>query len=212
MTTRAVFLDALGTIVELEPPWIHLAAALGIESDERVEAAFRAEMAFYREHTDEGRDEASLADLRARSARVLSTALGREVPVATMLAAIRFRAYPDAAPALAELRRLGVTLICVSNWDVSLEGVLRETGLRDRLDGLVCSAAVGFRKPDPRIFATALGLAKCAPDEAIHVGDTMAEDGAGAAAAGIPFLSIDRDDESRDALSSLAEIADHLRP
>ena len=31
--TRAVLLDALGTLVELEPPWVHLSEALGIEGD-----------------------------------------------------------------------------------------------------------------------------------------------------------------------------------
>ena len=29
MKTKAVFLDALGTLVELEPPWPRLATALG---------------------------------------------------------------------------------------------------------------------------------------------------------------------------------------
>ena len=58
-------LDALGTLVELEPPWAHLAEALGVEPDERLARALRAEMAYYREHSHEGRDADSLADLRA---------------------------------------------------------------------------------------------------------------------------------------------------
>ena len=63
--TRAVFLDALGTLVELEPPWISLRNRVPDEvSDDRLEAALRAEMAYYREHAQEGRDESSLADLR----------------------------------------------------------------------------------------------------------------------------------------------------
>lgn len=209
MTTRAVFLDALGTLVELEPPWIHLAAALGTDPDERIEAAFRAEMTFYREHAHEGRDEQSLADLRARSAQVLSAELGREVGAETMLAAIRFRPYADAAPALAELRARGLALVCISNWDISVEQALADCGLRNWLDGVVSSARCGFSKPDPRIFAAALELAGCAPEEALHVGDTAAEDAAGAAAAGIPALLIARDGSAE--IASLAEIVDHLR-
>ena len=53
---RAVLLDALGTLVELEPPWPHLAEALAVEPDHHLVAAVRAEMAYYREHSHEGRD------------------------------------------------------------------------------------------------------------------------------------------------------------
>ena len=62
--TRCVLLDALGTLVELEPPWVHLAGG----PSEPLERAFRAEMSYYREHSDEGRDADSLADLRRRCA------------------------------------------------------------------------------------------------------------------------------------------------
>ena len=57
-----------------------------------------------------------------------------------MMSAIRFRAFPDAAPALAELRGLGLKLVCVSNWDVSLPEVLERCGLDGALDGVVTSA------------------------------------------------------------------------
>jgi putative hydrolase of the HAD superfamily len=206
--TRCVFLDALGTLVRLEPPWIHLAARLGTDPDERLERAFRAEMAYYREHIDEGRDPDSLAALRERCAEVLSSELGRDVSVEEMMAAIRFRPFPDAAPALAELRGLGMRLICVSNWDYSLPEVLERVGLGDRLDGVVTSAAVRARKPDPRLFAAALELAGCAPEEALHVGDTAAEDVEGALAAGIRALLIDRDGGGD--IESLGAIRHHL--
>ncbi|HSF03457.1 MAG TPA: HAD-IA family hydrolase [Solirubrobacterales bacterium] len=191
--SRAVLLDALGTLVELEPPWVHLAEALGVQPHERLVGAVRAEMDYYKRHSHEGRDPASLAELRARCAAVLSEALDQEIPVGTMMSAIRFRAFPDAAPALAELRGLGLKLVCVSNWDVSLPEVLERCGLDDALDGVVSSAQAGVRKPDPAIFAPALELAGCAPAEALYVGDTPAEDLAAARAAGIPALLIDRE-------------------
>jgi putative hydrolase of the HAD superfamily len=209
MATRAVFFDALGTLVELEPPWPRLAAALGTEADERLVAAMRAEMSYYRDHAHEGRDEASLADLRARCAALLSRGLGREVGVETLMASIRFRAYPDAAPALERLRGLGLKLACVSNWDVSLRHVLARCGLAELLDGVISSAGAGARKPDPEIFAPALELAGCRPSEAIHVGDTVAEDVLGARAAGIEALHLDRSGGGQ--IASLAEIEEHLR-
>jgi putative hydrolase of the HAD superfamily len=202
--TRCVLLDALGTLVRLEPPWDHLDG----EPSEPLERAFRAEMSYYREHSDEGRDPDSLAALRRRCAAILSAELGREVAVEEMMAAIRFRAYRDAAPALAELRVLGVRLVCVSNWDYSLPDVLARVGLADELDGVVTSAAVGARKPDPRLFEAALEVAGCAADEALHVGDTPTEDVEGAKAAGIRALLIDRDGGGD--IESLHAIRHHL--
>jgi putative hydrolase of the HAD superfamily len=216
MTTRAVFLDALGTLVELEPPWVHLAPAIGLEpGDDRVRRAFRAEMSYYRDHSHEAGDAGALADLRERCARLLSSELGTEVSVERMMAAIRFRAYPDAEPALASLRDRGMALVCVSNWDCSLSSVLDRCGLGPLLHGVVTSAEWGARKPDPAIFERALELAGCAPEEALHVGDTPAEDLAGAEAAGIPAVLIARDGgrgETGRRVGSLAEIEQYLSP
>ncbi len=206
--TRAVLLDALGTLVDLEPPWTHLAEALGTEPDERLVRAVRAEMRYYREHSHEGRDPDSLERLRERCADVLSAELGRPVPVETMMAAIRFRAYPDAATALAELRGLGMRLVCVSNWDVSLPAVLARCGLDGALDGVVTSAEAGARKPDPAIFEPALRLAGCSAPEALYVGDTPSEDVEGGRAAGIRTLLIDRDGGAD--IDSLGAIRHHL--
>jgi HAD superfamily hydrolase (TIGR01549 family) len=207
---RAVFLDALGTLVELEPPWLSLRDRVPAEiSDERLEGALRTEMAYYRDHAHEGRDEASLADLRERCAAIVSEKLGIEVTADELVDAIRFDAYPDALPALHELREGGLRLVCVSNWDCSLPAVLQRCGLGDLLDGAVSSAATGARKPNPAIFRRALELVECGPDEAVHVGDTPEEDVEGARAAGIRALLIDRDGKGGD-ISSLREIRQHL--
>src|SRR5690349_3736822 len=190
---RAVFLDALGTLVELEPPWVSLRDRVPEEvSDERLIAALRAEMAYYRDHAHEGRDERSLAELRERCAAIVSERLEHEITVGELVAAIRFSVYPDVVPALEGLREHGVRLIAVSNWDCSLPKLLERYGLGERLDGTITSAATGARKPDPAIFSAALELAGCEPDEALHVGDTPEEDLAGARAAGIRALLIDR--------------------
>jgi putative hydrolase of the HAD superfamily len=205
---RAVLLDALGTLVELEPPWRHLAARLGIDEDERLVAAFRAEMAYYREHAHEGRDEGSLGELRRRCAALLSERLGRKVAVSQLMASLRFRAFDDAAPALRDLRGRGLRLVSVSNWDYALSEVLERVGLRPLLDGVVTSAAVSARKPEPRIFHEALRVAACDASEALHVGDSASEDVAGARAAGIRALLLDR--QGRGDIRSLSEVAAHL--
>ena len=202
--TRAVLLDALGTLVELEPPWLPLAIELEMDPAD-VAPAVRAEMDFYKEHAHEGRDDESLTALRRRCAEILSWELDREVSVETMMDAIQFRAFDDARPALNELRRAGLRLVCVSNWDISLPEVLAKCGLGDAVDGIVTSAGSGVRKPDPAIFMAALELAGCGADEAIHVGDTIEEDVAGAGAAGIRALHLDR--QGGGDISSMADVS-----
>ncbi len=205
-THQAVLLDALGTLISFEPPAPRLRLALrerlGIDvGPAAAEAAMRAEISYYRAHLDEGRDAASLADLRARSAEAMRPALpvaaSTEVLTEALLDALRFYAYPDAAPALRELRAAGVRTVVVSNWDHSLHERLHETGLAPLLDGALASAEVGSAKPDRAIFAAALELA--GTDDAWHVGDTLEADVQGALNAGLRAVLIVRDGRRRAA-------------
>ena len=208
--TRAVFLDALGTLVELEPPWVGLRPRVpGEISDERLLAAVEAEMAYYREHAHEGRDPDSLADLRERCAALISDQLGVPISAQELVDSVRFYPFADAEPALRGLRGRGLKLVVVSNWDISLSSVLDNCGIAPLLDDAISSAQAGSRKPDPGIFAVALELAGCEPGEALHVGDTPEEDCDGARAAGIRALLLDRDDGAGD-ISSLGQIVEHL--
>jgi putative hydrolase of the HAD superfamily len=197
--TQAVSLDALGTLLWFEPPAPHLRSALrdrlGVEVSEDVAAAaIRAEIAYYRAHLHEGRDAESLADLRRRSAAVMGPVLGIEADLTDiLLASLRFRAYPDAAPALRALRERGLRLVVVSNWDVSLHERLEETGLAPLVDGAVASAALGHAKPERAVFERALAVAGVEAEAALHVGDSPREDVEGALAAGLRAVLLVRD-------------------
>ena len=201
----AVLLDALGTLLALEPPAPHLrfelAARFGVDvSEAQAARAIAAEIAYYRAHLDEGRDAAGLDALRRRCAEVLRSALPDALAARleldplldALLASLRFSAFPDVRPALEAARARGQRLVVVSNWDVSLVGVLRGLELEPLLDGILTSAVVGARKPAPAIFERALALAGVTPDQAIHVGDSLDEDVAGARAAGIEPVLIRR--------------------
>jgi putative hydrolase of the HAD superfamily len=203
---RAVLLDALGTLVELVEPWPALVRELAARdvqvTVEQAEVALRKEIAYYRAHHDEASDRARLADLRARCARVLRDAmplqvagrLGPEEWLAALLGALRFEPYAEVAGALRALRAAGARLVVVSNWDVSLHDVLAQTGLRSLLDGVVTSAEAGAAKPQRAIFARALELAGgIAPRDALHAGDSLEEDVAGALQAGLHAVLVDRD-------------------
>jgi putative hydrolase of the HAD superfamily len=199
--TRAVLLDAMGTLLTFEPPAPHLRKALralGFEVSERAAAeAIGAEIAYYRAHLHEGRDATSLADLRRRAAEAMRPALGvdaaDEALTGALLASLRFRAYPDAAPALRELRARGARLVVVSNWDVSLHERLAQTGLAGLVDGAVASAELGHAKPDRAIFDYALALAGAPPEAALHAGDSVEADVEGALAAGLRAVLVARD-------------------
>jgi putative hydrolase of the HAD superfamily len=209
----AVLLDSFGTLVAMEPPAPRLAAALGVGPEE-AERAFRAEIEYYVEHHLQGRNDASLSTLRDRCAEVIRVSLGLpEADAAAvrraMLDSIRFDAYPDAAPALRDLRARGIRLVVTSNWDCSLPEVLERAGLAGLVDGVVASAIVGAAKPDPAPFEAALRVAGCAPGRALHVGDSVSADVAGAERAGVPAVLLDRAGSharERPRIETLAEL------
>jgi putative hydrolase of the HAD superfamily len=94
---------------------------------------------------------------------------------------------------LARLRADGARLAVVSNWDVSLHDVLERTGLRQLVDAVVISAELGAAKPDPAIFRAALERLGATADAALHAGDSLEHDVAGARAAGIEAVLVARD-------------------
>jgi putative hydrolase of the HAD superfamily len=199
---RAVLLDALGTLVELQPPaprLRRLLAGTGVEvSEEQAAAGFAAEIAYYLDHHVEGSDPERVERLRDRCAEELRAALdvpGLDPATArrAMLAALEFTPYPDVLPVLGELRERGLTLVIASNWDCSLPEWLRPTGILEAVDGVVTSAEVGAAKPDPRVFERALAIAGAAPGQALHVGDKPDNDVEGAAAAGVRSILVQRE-------------------
>jgi putative hydrolase of the HAD superfamily len=199
---RAVTIDALGTLVHMQPPGPRLRDELreraSVEvSEEQATAGFAAEIRYYLAHHLEGGDPEALAELRDRCAAVLRSALGIDevdlgVVRESLLASLHFEPFPDAAPALEQLRSAGVRLVAASNWDSSLPDVLERTGIAPLLDGVVSSAAAGRAKPDARLFEAALDVAGVSPADALHVGDRTDKDVEGALGVGMRAVLIAR--------------------
>jgi len=214
----AVFLDALGTLVELQPPAPRLRRRLaedGFEvSEERAAAGFAAEISYYLAHHLDGSDRERLDDLRDRCASAMMEALalpGLDHATArrAMLGALEFTPFADVRPGLADLRERGHSLYVVSNWDCSLPDWLGPTGLLDLVDGVLTSADVGAAKPDPAIFRRALSLAGVEGSDAVHVGDSLDNDVQGARAAGIRPILVQRHGEvpaGSEAVRALTEL------
>jgi putative hydrolase of the HAD superfamily len=190
----AVTIDAFGTLVELESPVGRLQAALaerGVDRDERsVAAAFASEVEYYLVHKGEGRDDASLLDLRNRCAGVflagIAPELGAEGFAPAFVGSLVFRPLDGAIDALKRLSRAGLELACVTNWDAGIGEQLERAGLAHYLSAVVSSAETGAEKPDPRVFEEALARLGVEAARALHIGDDEA-DQAGALAAGLRF-------------------------
>jgi putative hydrolase of the HAD superfamily len=212
-----VLLDALGTLVELQPPAPRLRRLLaqqGFQLDEeRAAAGFAAEISYYLEHHLEGSSRERLDDLRDRCAATMMEALdlpGLDHATAreAMLGALEFIPFPDAAPALATLRERGHRLVVVSNWDCALPDWLEPAGLLDHVAAVVTSAQTGVAKPDRGIFERALELAGAPPADAVHVGDSLENDVAGARAVGIRPVLVARGGRAPDGVEAVRSLAE----
>jgi putative hydrolase of the HAD superfamily len=121
--------------------------------------------------------------------------------------------YEDVEPTLDALDALKMTLAVVSNWDSHLPTLLERLGLRARFRAVSVSAIEETGKPDPEIFRRTCERLRVAPGEALHVGDSLAEDYEGARAAGLSALLLDRTARYvglEDRISTLAELPRRL--
>jgi len=108
-----------------------------------------------------------------------------------------FQLRPGVVETLQALRERGLHIGMVSNIDEDqLAHLLEVAGVRPYFDSLLSSEAAGACKPHAAIFEEALRRAGCAPGEALFVGDTLAQDIAGANAMGMRSVLIwHRDDK-----------------
>ena len=113
--------------------------------------------------------------------------------------------FPGAQDVLAVLAKQ-YSLFAVTNGNASIQAV----GIGEYFIGAVSSADVGVKKPDPRIFQHVLAQAGCSAEEAVHVGDNLLDDIAGAHSSNLRSVWVNHRGHNRrpeDATPS-AEIAD----
>jgi putative hydrolase of the HAD superfamily len=221
---RAVLFDAGATLVHPDPPVeevyarelardgcaaspSELAAALGRAWEEvRRESApnryggVRGEGAFWRVFLDRVR---GCLDGGRVSEEAFARLAGHFRDPAS------WAVYPDVAGTLDALAQSGLALAVVSNWDSHLPRLLDALDLSRRFATLAVSAIEETGKPDPEIFHRACARVGVAPAEALHVGDSLAEDYEGARAAGLAALLLDRHGlypEVADRIASLEEL------
>jgi putative hydrolase of the HAD superfamily len=190
----AVTFDANGTLIRLVDPVPQLERALlerGIERPtDAIRRAFETEGRVYAGRAAEAHAPAAFATLQQECTGVFLDELGAELDPTTFaplyVAAMRFEPVPGVLDAVLRLRRCGLALGVVANFDLTLHDRLEQLGLDFPFSTVVTPADAGAAKPDPRIFALALDQLGVAAERALHIGDG-AVDEAGAAAAGMNF-------------------------
>ncbi|MDT3329190.1 HAD family hydrolase [Microbacterium sp. KSW-18] len=102
-------------------------------------------------------------------------------------------AYPGTHDLLRDLGRRGYRLGLLTNGSTEQQtDKLDAVGLADLFDATCISEQLGHHKPDPAAFAALVERLGVRPDECLFVGDDATTDAAGARAAGLTAVLIDR--------------------
>lgn len=128
-----------------------------------------------------------------------------------------WRLFPDTRASLERLRSGGYRLGIISNFDSRLRDLLDNLGIGSLFEHVALSWCLGAAKPDARIFCGALEAMKVPAERALHVGDSLHEDVAGASAAGLHAVLLDRNNVHSEwtngwRIRSLSELCDSLPP
>ncbi|KAG0477133.1 hypothetical protein HPP92_013974 [Vanilla planifolia] len=91
---------------------------------------------------------------------------------------------PDAGKVFHALRKAGVKIAVVSNFDTRLRPLLRALKCDHWFDAVAVSAELAAEKPNPTIFLKACDFLGVKPEDAVHVGDDRRNDIWGARRAG----------------------------
>lgn len=119
---------------------------------------------------------------------------------------------------LRNLKRDGIGLGIISNWDDTARNVLSGAELTEYFDPIIISSEVNCKKPDVEIFELAFEKAGVSADQCIYVGDNYYDDAVGSRAAGMKALVLNRFDnlgveEIQDCpiIRHISEIPEHVR-
>jgi len=102
--------------------------------------------------------------------------------------------FDDTLPVLTDLKQRGLVTGLISNIEKNMDDAIQKLGIASKLDVIVTSLEAGAAKPHPEIFQYAMSKAKVQPAESIYVGDQYQVDMAGAKAAGMKGILLDRTD------------------
>jgi putative hydrolase of the HAD superfamily len=217
--TMTVLFDAGGVLLDLDYAFLkrllearHVATTIGGLS----ESESLARTAIDRRVRDGGRTSEAWRDyFRILLTRVGAPPEGTEEIIDTLAEAhervgLWTVAIDGAVATVRALKEAGHRLGVVSNAEGRVERDLDGAGFAGLFETVVDSHVVGVEKPDPGIFRIAMERMSVSPGTAVYLGDVPAVDVAGARAAGLTPVLLDRHDlySSTDVprLRSIAEL------
>jgi HAD superfamily hydrolase (TIGR01662 family) len=200
-TLKAVLFDVDFTLArpgpELMPEgYVTCGKHYGLELDfARYEQARAAALADLKRHPDLDHDEEIWIAFTERIVQGMGGAPPASHDVAVELTSRwqrheNFEIYDDVQPVLEELRRERVKVGLVSNSARDIQEFARHHSLT--VDAGISSFHHGKTKPHASIFRAVLDLLEVEPQEAVMVGDTVADDIDGARAVGMHAILVDR--------------------
>jgi putative hydrolase of the HAD superfamily len=92
---------------------------------------------------------------------------------------------------------------------------LETSGIKKYFDQIITSEAVGVKKPNPKVFMHALGLAKTTPQNSVMIGDSLEADIIGALNCGIASIHLTEENKIHNgkkytSVADLLEIKQYL--
>jgi len=123
-----------------------------------------------------------------------------------------FRLYDDTLAGLDAVAALGLPMVVLSNWDISLHRTVRSLGIEGRFLKVFASLEHGVEKPETELFRVVEQATGYAPEEILHVGDHPLDDLQGALGAGWHAALLDRGTElaSRPRIPSLRHVPEAI--
>ncbi len=201
---RAIFFDAVGTLLLPARPIAEVYAEIGNRHGSRLDTSVideRFRRAFVREDLADRQMEWCTSEERERRRwRSIVSAVFDDVRDGEVCFQELFdhfahpqswRVAPGAGDLLRELSAKGFVLGMASNYDRRLRSVVAGFADLAPLRHLVISSEVRYRKPAGAFFDAVTTAAECSPKETLFVGDDVANDYAAAEAAGLQSILVD---------------------
>ncbi len=100
--------------------------------------------------------------------------------------------FPETREVLEELKRRGLKIGVISNFDDRIHSVMRSLDILSYFDSITISSETGFCKPDRQIFEAAVRALGVPASSILLVGDSLRDDVEAGARAGLGAVLIDR--------------------
>ena len=203
---RAVTFDVGNTLIEVRPSVGHVYAEVAAAHGHAGLAPEELNRRFHEAFRDHGGN----VNTKPEWARIVNETFAGLLPRPAsekifpelydrFTQASAWRIFEDVEPTLRALRGRGLKLGVISNWDDRLRPLLHTLRLAGWFDAIVVSCEVGASKPARVIFEAGVQQLGIPAHTILHVGDNFEADVAGAKAAGLRALQINRQTTSPDA-------------